>query len=37
MTLFAAVHADPVFQAVLDKFFGGAPDGKTLQLLGRLP
>ena len=35
MTLFAAVQADTVFQAVLDKFFGGAPDGKTLQILGR--
>ena len=34
MTLFAQVPgADPVFQAVLDKFFGGAPDAKTLQLL----
>lgn len=35
MTLFAQVPgADPVFQAVLNKFFGGAPDAKTLQLLG---
>jgi uncharacterized protein (DUF1810 family) len=35
MTLFGAVPgADPVFQQVLDKFFGGAPDSKTLQLLG---
>jgi uncharacterized protein (DUF1810 family) len=35
MTLFGAVPgASPVFQQVLDKFFGGAPDGKTLQLLG---
>ena len=34
MTLFGAVPgADSVFQAVLDKFFGGAPDAKTLQLL----
>ncbi|RZK26678.1 MAG: DUF1810 domain-containing protein, partial [Hymenobacter sp.] len=33
MTLFALVPgADPVFQAVLDKFFGGAPDTKTVQL-----
>jgi uncharacterized protein (DUF1810 family) len=36
MTLFAQVPgADAVFQAVLDKFFGGQPDTKTLQLLGR--
>jgi uncharacterized protein (DUF1810 family) len=36
MTLFAQVPgADAVFQAVLDKFFGGAPDAKTLQLLSR--
>ena len=35
MTLFAAVPgADPVFQAVLDKYFGGAPDERTRQLLG---
>ena len=34
MTLFGTVPgADSVFQAVLDKFFGGAPDAKTLQLL----
>jgi len=36
MTLFAALPgADPVFQAVLDKFFAGAPDSKTRQLLGK--
>jgi len=35
MTLFGAVPgADAVFQAVLDKFFEGQPDAKTLQLLG---
>jgi uncharacterized protein (DUF1810 family) len=35
MTLFAAVPgADPVFQAVLDKFFAGAPDAQTLRRLG---
>jgi uncharacterized protein (DUF1810 family) len=34
MTLFSAVDgADPVFQAVLDKFFGGKPDAKTLSML----
>ena len=36
MTLFAQVPgADPVFQAVLDAFFSGRPDSRTLQLLGR--
>ena len=36
MTLFAAVPgADAVFQRVLDKFFGGRPDAKTLQLIGQ--
>jgi uncharacterized protein (DUF1810 family) len=35
MTLFAAVPgADRVFQAVLDKFFAGAPDAQTLRRLG---
>ena len=34
MTLFAAVPgADPVFQQVLDKYFSGMPDQKTLDLL----
>lgn len=32
MTLFASLpHTDAVFQAVLDKFFGGAKDERTLQ------
>ena len=32
MTLFAAVPgADPLFQANLDKYFGGAPDALTLS------
>jgi uncharacterized protein (DUF1810 family) len=36
MTLFAAVPAaEPVFQQVLAKFFGGVPDGQTLRLLGK--
>jgi len=35
MTLFAALrNPNPVFQQVLDKFYGGAKDSKTLQLLG---
>ena len=33
MTLFAQVCDDPVFEAVLDKFFGGHPDSRTLALL----
>ncbi|MBF8964399.1 DUF1810 domain-containing protein [Pontibacter sp. FD36] len=34
MTLFAAVPgADPVFKAVLDKYYSGKEDEKTLQLL----
>lgn len=36
MTLFAALPgAPPVFQQVLDKFYGGAQDEKTLRILGR--
>ena len=35
MTLFSlAEGADPVFQDVLDRFFGGRPDSITLKLLG---
>ena len=35
MTLFAAVpDANPVFRAVLEKFFGGAQDEKTLRIIG---
>jgi len=34
MTLFAvAAPEEPIFQAALDKYFGGEPDGKTLSLL----
>lgn len=34
MTLFSCLpHADPVFEQVLDKFFHGDPDGKTMRLL----
>jgi uncharacterized protein (DUF1810 family) len=36
MTLFASLpNPDPVFQAVLDKFFKGQPDPQTLRILGR--
>jgi uncharacterized protein (DUF1810 family) len=35
MTLFSQVeNVDPVFEKVLDKYFNGAPDDLTLQLLG---
>ncbi|RSK44762.1 DUF1810 domain-containing protein [Hymenobacter perfusus] len=38
MTLFAALEgAHPVFQQVLDKFFAGASDAKTLQILRQHP
>lgn len=34
MTLFAALPgADPVFRAVLDKFYGGEQDEKTLRII----
>ena len=34
MTLFGALpRANPVFQAVLEKFFGGAQDEKTLRII----
>ena len=32
--LFAQVSDDPVFKAVLDKFYGGRADTRTLELLG---
>ena len=36
MTLFSSIHkADPVFQLVLDKFFDGVKDNKTLRLISR--
>ena len=36
MTLFEAVAVDPApFAAALDAFYGGARDGRTLELLGR--
>lgn len=34
MTLFAQVSEDPVFNAVIDKFYGGRPDTRTLHILG---
>jgi uncharacterized protein (DUF1810 family) len=36
MTLFAAAAPqEPAFQAALDRYFGGQPDPRTLELLGR--
>lgn len=34
MTLFAAAGTNPVFQRVLDKFYHGAQDDKTLRIIG---
>lgn len=34
MTLFKQVSDDPVFSAVLDKFYGGRADTRTLAILG---
>jgi uncharacterized protein (DUF1810 family) len=33
-TLFAVVRPGSVFDRLIARYFGGAPDGKTLQLLG---
>ena len=33
MTLFAALCTNPVFQQVLDKFYDGIPDDKTVRIL----
>lgn len=35
MTLFASLHADPVFDLVLQKFFNGKKDDRTLQIIDR--
>jgi uncharacterized protein (DUF1810 family) len=36
MTLFASLdNTDPVFQQVLDKFYDGAKDQKTLRIIGK--
>lgn len=36
MTLFGALqNPDPVFQQVLDKFYGGAKDKKTLRIINQ--
>jgi uncharacterized protein (DUF1810 family) len=36
VTLFAAVSPAGVFNKVLDKFFNGEPDRRTLKLIGRV-
>ena len=33
MTLFSSLNIDPVFDAVLDKFFNGTKDSSTLQII----
>jgi uncharacterized protein (DUF1810 family) len=35
MTLFGTVSSEPEFAAAIAKFYGGAPDRKTLELLAR--
>ena len=33
-TLFARASAEPLFQQLLDKYFDGEPDSRTLELIG---
>lgn len=35
MTLFYAVSEDDLFKKVLDKYYDGKPDGRTLAMLGK--
>ena len=35
MTLFSSLNINPVFQKVLEKFFSGIEDDKTLEKIGR--
>ena len=35
MTLFSSLNMNPVFQLVLDKFFEGTKDEKTLGIIGK--
>lgn len=38
MTLFSSLHnTNPVFQLVLEKFFNGTKDNKTLQIIDKQP
>ena len=34
MTLFSSLNINPVFQKLLEKFFNGKKDDKTLQIIG---
>jgi len=34
MTLFSSLNINPVFQKLLEKFFNGIKDDKTLQIIG---
>jgi len=36
MTLFSSLNIDPVFDAVLDKFFNGTKDSSTLQIIKKI-
>ena len=36
MTLFSSLQTNPVFEMVLDKFFNGTKDQKTLQIIAGL-
>ena len=35
MTLFSSLNINPVFQMVLEKFFNGTEDMKTLEIIGK--
>ena len=35
MTLFSSLNMNPVFQSVLDKFFNGEKDNRTLRIIGK--
>jgi len=35
MTLFSYLNMNPVFQMILDKFYNGEKDNKTLELIGK--
>jgi len=35
MTLFSSLNMNPVFQMVLEKFYNGKKDSKTLEMIGK--
>ena len=35
MTLFSSLNANPVFDRILEKFFNGVKDAKTLEIIAR--